>query len=339
MRTGIVWLLSGVAVLCGGRCAWAQAGRFVPRVFPGGGGGRFVHIPHVPVHRFGQDSDVGAAVGQESDAGAVVVLTVLAIVTVIILALVGYHLGWVLGGGSKRSKERGRGRQARSLANSWQREGTAAPLYVGMSWPATGSASAGLRPYQRDLILNPDEVTERAGRTTLLMGSLAPQEPQLDPASLRSQVTRTFCQVQQCWEARDYGPVNDLLCPGIRAEHEELLRRMRQEGEINRIEGLRVKAVDFVHLFWPEEPDGREVAALITFEATVYFVNDRNGAHTRGLRSPGLFQEFWVFRRQGERWLLDAIERTHDSDLLWAANHVAGLSAEQLQNAQHGIAL
>jgi hypothetical protein len=86
-------------------------------------------------------------------------------------------------------------------------------------------------------------------------------------------------------------------------------------------------------------PQPRAGAALITFEATVYFVNDHDGARTRGARSPGLFQEFWVFRRQGERWLLDAIERTHDSGLLQVANHVAGLSAEQLENMQHSIAL
>src|SRR5262249_1282186 len=143
MRTGIVWLLSGVAVLCGGHCAWAQAGRFVPRprFSPGGGGGRGFHIPHIPLHPFGQDSDAGQGsdVGPNSVVGGVIGLIFLAIFAVIILVRVGYHLGWVLGGGSKRSKEWGRGRQARSSANSWQREGTSAPLDVGMSWPATGS--------------------------------------------------------------------------------------------------------------------------------------------------------------------------------------------------------
>jgi hypothetical protein len=133
--------------------------------------------------------------------------------------------------------------------------------------------------------------------------------------------------------------VTELLCNEILAKHQELLQQMRMEGEINRIEGLRVEAVDFVHLFGPEDPDEQEVAALITFEATVYFVRDSDGVHTRGSRVPGLFQEFWVFRRQGERWLLDAIERTHSSDLLRAANHVAGLSPEQLHNVQHSIAL
>jgi predicted lipid-binding transport protein (Tim44 family) len=189
------------------------------------------------------------------------------------------------------------------------------------------------------LILYTPKVAAKAAQTKLLMDFLAHRDPQLNPASLRQTVADLFCRVQQCWEARDYGPVSDRLRPGILAEHRELLRQMRKGGEINRIEGLRVKAVDFVRLYCPEDPDSWEVAALITFEATVYFVNDRDGAHTRGLRRPGTFQEFWVFRRQGERWLLDAIKQTRDSDLLQTANHVAGLSAEQLQNMQQTVAL
>jgi hypothetical protein len=105
------------------------------------------------------------------------------------------------------------------------------------------------------------------------------------------------------------------------------------------MKGLRLEAVDFVQLFCPLDPDEQEVAALITYEASAYFVSDRDGTYTRGPRSARRFQEFWVFRRQGERWLLDAIERTHESDLLQAANHVAGLSAEQVENAQHSVAL
>jgi hypothetical protein len=173
----------------------------------------------------------------------------------------------------------------------------------------------------------------------LLLEFQAHHDGRLDPVSLRALVSDTFSLVQQCWVARDYGPVRDLLCPDILAEHEELLRQMREGREINRIEGLRLEALDFVHLFCPRDPLACKVAALITFEAIVYFVDARNSAHTRGARSPGLFQEFWVFRLQGERWRLAAIERTHNSNLLRAANHVAGLSAEQLENAQHSIAL
>jgi predicted lipid-binding transport protein (Tim44 family) len=177
------------------------------------------------------------------------------------------------------------------------------------------------------------EVAAKAGQTTRLLEFLAHQDPQLDPNRLRALVTATFCQVQQCWQARDYGPVLELLGPNLLAEHRKLLRQMRQGHEFNLMEGLRVAAVDFVHLFCSEDAGDQEVAVLITFETTEYFVDDRYGTYTRGSRDPGLFQEFWVFHRQGERWRLDAIERTHESDRLRADNHVAGLSAEQLENA------
>jgi predicted lipid-binding transport protein (Tim44 family) len=328
MRTSIAWLLSGGAVLCGGRCAWAQAGRFIPRSIPGGGGGRF--LPHVPVHFFGQNTDVGTVIF------FVIVLALAAGV----LAWAGYQMGWALGGGARRLKEQSGGQRVQFSADLWQQlRGKGAPLDAGTTGPATGPGSAAYGPEHRDLILTPLEVAAKAAQTTRLMEFLAHSDPLLEPACLRALATATFCQVQQCWEARDYGPVRDLLGPRVLAEHEELLRQMRKGHEINRIEGLRVEAVDFVHLFCPEEPDGQKVTALITFEAAVYFVDDRDGSPTRGSHLPGLFQEFWVFHRQGERWLLDAIERTHASDLLQAANHVAGLSAEQLENVQHSIAL
>jgi hypothetical protein len=197
------------------------------------------------------------------------------------------------------------------------------------SWPqpaaaATGRALTGSVP-PRDLILDRAQVSDKARKTTCLLEVLARRDGALGPAALRAVVADTFLRVQQCWEARDHGPVRERLGPGILAKHEDLLRQMRQGHEINRIEGLRVEALDFVHLYCPEDRNGLEVTALITFEATVYFVDDRYGTYTRGSRSPGRYQEFWVFRRHGEGWRLDAIERTHESSRLRSANYVAGL--------------
>jgi hypothetical protein len=44
----------------------------------------------------------------------------------------------------------------------------------------------------------------------------------------------------------------------ILAEREGLVWLMRRRHELNRIEGLRVEAVDFVHLSYSEGPDDRE---------------------------------------------------------------------------------
>jgi hypothetical protein len=295
MRAVLACVLSGSAVLCGSRCAWAQAGRYFPRPPGGGRSGSYFYIPINPI---GRDTDLIEVIGGIA----------LLILAAVFLIAVGIRLGEVLGGGRKWSKPQAERK------------------------PASGREL-------RDLILNPFAVEAKASQTTRLMEFLAHHDPRLNPRSLRALVLDTFSRVQRCWEARDYGPVRDLLGPDLLARHEGLLGQMRQGHEINRIKGLKVEAVDFVHLFCPEGPDGQKFAVLVSFEAIGYFVDDRNGTHTRGSQRPGLFQEFWVFRRQGERWRLEDIKRPHESNLLRAANHAAGLSAEQLQNAQHSIAL
>jgi hypothetical protein len=144
--------------------------------------------------------------------------------------------------------------------------------------------------------------------------------------------------VQKAWEARDYGSVRHLLLPGILAKHEKLLQSMREHHEINRIDDLRLERLEFVHLYCPQYVEIWEATALITFQARVYFVDDRTGAYTRGPRSSTWFQEFWVFRRRGETWLLQDIEESHLSDRLERPNYVAELTDQQLANAQSSIA-
>ena len=102
---------------------------------------------------------------------------------------------------------------------------------------------------------------------------------------------------------------------------------------------LAIERLELVHLHCPQCADDQEVTALITFRASVYFVYDRTGAYTRGPRSPSRFQELWVFRRRGEGWLLQDIERTHESDRHERPNLVADLTDQQLANAQCNIAL
>src|SRR5262249_42683445 len=102
-----------------------------------------------------------------------------------------------------------------------------------------------------DLIRSPYEVATRAQQTTRLMEFLAYRDGLFDPSSLREWVAETFCLVQKCWQERNYDPAKGLLMPGILAKHQALLHSMRQGHEINRIEGLRIERLEFVHLDCP----------------------------------------------------------------------------------------
>jgi hypothetical protein len=192
-------------------------------------------------------------------------------------------------------------------------------------------------PSAADLILGPAEVFYKAVQTERLLQAVAERDRLFDPSTLRDIVRDTFIRVQASRQERDYGPVRDLLLPGIRAQHEELLQVMWRHHEINRMEGLHVERLEFVHLYCPPPPGAQEFTALITSAAQVYFVDDRTGAYTRGERQYKCFQELWVFCRQGDAWRLCAIERSHASDRLRAENRVAGMTDAELRNVQRGV--
>jgi predicted lipid-binding transport protein (Tim44 family) len=147
-----------------------------------------------------------------------------------------------------------------------------------------------------------------------------------------------FLRIQEAWQRRDYGPVRALALPDFIAKHEALLQMMRACHEVNRVEDLHIEDLSFVHIDCPHGTEP-EAAALLTFVARAYFIDDRIGLYTRGPKGLTRFQEFWVFRRRGEDWLVKAIERSGESDRLERDNHVGELNERQMESAQQCLAL
>jgi predicted lipid-binding transport protein (Tim44 family) len=223
------------------------------------------------------------------------------VLATILVAVVGVVLGQALGRQCSPEKQ--------LAVRADFSDGTAAP----------GFASV---PAMDTLILSASEVAAKEEETKGLLQQLASRDPLFEPTSLRDGLGRLFHLVEKCWQARDYGPLHDLLAPGILAKHEALLLSMRRHAEINRVEDVRITRFEFVHVFCPCDAVRQEVTALITFEARVYFVNEVTSAFLRSSRQVGLYQEFWTFRRHESAWRLRTIEQSHESDRLQAENQI-----------------
>jgi predicted lipid-binding transport protein (Tim44 family) len=273
-----------------------------------GQAGRFIPAPRIPVGGGGHFLPHIPFFHGNGSGGEDICWVIAAIIGIIILAVVGWKIGQALG-----------------------RRGQPATPNAGQPVPPIDV------PPMEDLIIRPGEVEEKAGKTTRLLEALAQKAAAFKPSELRAFITATFTRVQKCWEARDYGPVRDLLGPSILAQHEELLRAMRRGGEINRIEELRVRRLEFVHVWCPADADCDEVTALITFEARVYSCDDRHGAFLRGSHKVIPYQEFWVFRRHGDLWRLVSIDRSYDWAPLEAANRVDAMTDLERRNAEDGV--
>ena len=280
--------------------AQGRAGSYIPppRPAPGGfHGGGGPHGHHVP--------DVSGQLG------AVALL----VIGGIVVGVLCWQLGKFLGGRSQ--KRHGTFSPQKVALDQGSRR------WAGPNTSTTGPMSVSQRAVEieSDPILDPVVVAVKASTTRDLLDSLAKRDPDLNADFLNEWITATFYRIQECWQNRDYGPVRERLMPPILAKHEDFFREMRANHEVNRMEELEIQELQFVHIHCPA-PDEQELAALITFQAASYYVDDRTRAYRRGPRRARTFQEFWIFHRQGETWRLQSIERSNLSARLHAPNYV-----------------
>jgi predicted lipid-binding transport protein (Tim44 family) len=190
---------------------------------------------------------------------------------------------------------------------------------------------SGRKSENLDFVYSSAQVSRKAVKTEKLVDFLSRQDPSLSPQELRKLAEATFCKLQECWQARSYGPMEPLLMPPLFAQHKAQLEGLKGNHEINRIENVRVERVDLVNLRYTEKPAQREFTALVTASARDYYTDDRSGKFLRGDKSPARFQEFWTFHRWGDQWRLREIEQAGESDLLKEENFVEMMTDQMIQ--------
>ena len=167
-----------------------------------------------------------------------------------------------------------------------------------------------------DFCYSAGTVAAKAEKTRKLLEFIARTDEAFAPLALGELVTGAFTQLQQCWQARAYEPMQPLLMPDLYLEHCQQLAGLQRNHEINIIGQLRVERVQIVNVRYPHAENQREFTALITATARDYYVDDRTQAILRGDEAPAQFQEFWTFQRQDGKWRLREIEQTRESDKL-----------------------
>lgn len=171
-----------------------------------------------------------------------------------------------------------------------------------------------------DFVYSPAQVASKSEKTRKLLEFLARQDQAVAPEALKKQAETTFLKLQQCWQARDYGPMVSLMMPDLYDQHRRQIDGMVRNHEINIIENVRVDRLDIVNIRYTFKEEQREFTALITATARDYYVDDRSRQLIRGDKTAAQFQEFWTFQRLNKNWLLREIEQTRESDVLKEEN-------------------
>jgi predicted lipid-binding transport protein (Tim44 family) len=188
-----------------------------------------------------------------------------------------------------------------------------------------------------DFVYPAGQVAPKADMTRKLLEFIARQDDAMAPDRLVESARSTFLKLQECWLARDYGPMQPLVMPDLYLLHSKQLEGMKTQHEINVLEGLAVDRVDVVNVRYTHRPDQREFTALITATARDTYIDDRTQQFVRGDSAPAQFQEFWTFQLQPTpdhpkgTWVLRTIEQTRESRALKDENFFEQFTDAQLQ--------
>jgi predicted lipid-binding transport protein (Tim44 family) len=182
-----------------------------------------------------------------------------------------------------------------------------------------------------DFLYGRSQIDRKAKKTEKVLAFLGQQDPSVAPDALRTIAESTFRKLQECWQAREYGPMKPLLMPALFAQHTAQLEGLRRNHEINRIEHLTVEQADLVNVRYTEKAEHREFTALITASAMDHYVDDRTGTFLRGDKTSAKFQEFWTFQLVDGQWVLREIEQSGESDVLKDENFLEVLTDDTMR--------
>ena len=189
-----------------------------------------------------------------------------------------------------------------------------------------------------DYVYDPAAAARKAAKTEKLLEFIAKQDSSMAPETLRQMAGKTFLQLEQCWEARNYDPMKQLLMPDLYVQHTAEIQGLIHNHEINRIADLLIERIDLVGVRYTDNPENREFTALITASARDYYEDDRSHRFLRGDLARARFQEFWTFHFHGGSWLLREVEQSRESDVLKEENFVEMFTDQQIQAVYHEVA-
>ncbi|MDD5208332.1 MAG: TIM44-like domain-containing protein [Elusimicrobiales bacterium] len=163
-------------------------------------------------------------------------------------------------------------------------------------------------------------VTPRAEATLDILRSLGRREAMFNPDMLEGLVRDIFIRVQTAWQARDYSTLGGVMMPNLHAGHTAKVAAMKERGEINMMDDLKLLHIDFVHVRCPKEAEGRSFTSLITASARDYTISENSASRSGSGVEPSTFQEFWTFYQLKGNWALARIDQIGELDFMHAPN-------------------
>ena len=131
------------------------------------------------------------------------------------------------------------------------------------------------------------------------------------PHALKERVRECFHPVQESWERRDISASRPFVSDALYERHRMQLEGLEAQNRVNRIEDLRLLAVEIVRVHDVTDDGEDRFVAFIRCSARDWMEDTVTGAFVNGNRtSATTFEQYWSFiRHPGRGWVLDEIQQ------------------------------
>jgi predicted lipid-binding transport protein (Tim44 family) len=135
-------------------------------------------------------------------------------------------------------------------------------------------------------------------------------DPLFSEDRFKDQAMDYFFKIQGAWADRDMSTVKHLLTPEMFGILQGDADKMRQEGQINKLENIAVREVNITEA-WQES--GQDYLTVRIYATLLdYTINEKTGEIISGSKTdPVKFEEYWTFTRPvgNNLWQLSAISQ------------------------------
>ncbi|MBF0547259.1 MAG: TIM44-like domain-containing protein [Candidatus Riflebacteria bacterium] len=180
-------------------------------------------------------------------------------------------------------------------------------------------------------------VEKKAQQTTKLIEAIGASDAQFQVEALQDVARMAFLTLQDVWQSRDYTPMRSMVFPDLWKNHENQIKSMIRNHEINVIEQVTIEHLHPVWIFYTKDPNHRQVTFIIQATAKDYYINESTKRILRGDSKPERFQEFWTFQYLQEKYLLREIEQAGEASALYESNRVETLPLSVLNSLTSGM--
>lgn len=135
-------------------------------------------------------------------------------------------------------------------------------------------------------------------------------DPLFGEDKFKDQAMDYFFKIQGAWADRDMNTVKHLLTPEMFGVLQEDADKMRQEGQLNKLENIAVREVNITEAWQEFSQDYLTIRVYATL--LDYSIDEKTGEIISGSKiEPTKFEEYWTFTRPvgNNLWQLSAISQ------------------------------